>query len=159
MTMQKDKPLRQHLSEAGSKKSDRKAKSSRANGKINNRPHIVKAQAFVAGYLYQLKNNKDKFPTGRKTPTGRVETYNPDFFCPVTGFYIEIATSLPNVSICSPKWKLMLETGMNLKVYWWEGEEITEHILKNLSVFAVCHNDYKTNSATEVVFVPQHGNK
>jgi len=159
MTMQKDKTLRQHLSEAGSKKSDKKAKSSRANGKTENRPHVVKAQAFVTGYPYQLKNNKDKFPTGRKTPTGRVETYNPNFFCPDTGFYIEIATSLPNVSICGPKWKLMLETGMNLKVYWWEGEEITEHILKNLSMFAICRKDYKANSATEVVFVPQHGNK
>ena len=119
--------LKEHLSKAGRVKSKKKAKASRKNG-LDHRPHFVKARHFEKVYPYELINNewKDKFPTGKKTATGRDETYNPDYYCPTTGQYIELATSQGGMSQQGPKWSTMLKKGLNLQVYWWDGSNITK---------------------------------
>ena len=114
----------QHL---GSIKTKKKAKSSRMNGINPLQPHMEKVKHFIDLYPYSLESNewKVKFPLGVKTKRGFESTYNPDFFCPTTGFYIEVATSLPNKSEQGWKWTKVLKDGQKLKIYWWEGNEIT----------------------------------
>lgn len=115
----------------GSRKSSRKAATSRENGINWDKPHFRKVAHFERIYPYSpLINNewRDKFPVG-KTPTGKVATYNPDYFCETTGYYIEVATSLPNISEQGWKWAKVIAAGVNLKVYWWEGNEITNQFL------------------------------
>ena len=110
----------------GSIKSEKKAKSSAENGKSGQKPHFKKCRHFENLYPHPLKNNEwlYKFVIG-KTPTGRDATYNPDYFCPTTGFFIEVTTSLPNISEQGWKWTEAIKRGLKLKVYWWEGEDIT----------------------------------
>ena len=114
----------------GSVTSERKAETSRQNG-LDQRPHIVKAKHFESIFPYALYGNesRDKFPMGGKTPTGRVVTYNPDYYCPELKSYIECTTSLPNISEQGKKWKEALKRGLNLRIYWWEGEEITNRFI------------------------------
>jgi hypothetical protein len=113
-----------HAVGLGSIKSKRKAVSSRLNG-LDQRPHFKKCRYFEKAYPYPLRHNEwqDKFVIG-KTATGRDATYNPDYFCPTTGYYIEVATSKPNISEQGWKWQKALEGGLKLKVYWWEGQEL-----------------------------------
>lgn len=110
----------------GSIKSKRKAKSSKQNGQ-NQRPHFDKVNVFLKRYPHKLVSNewKDKFPVGL-TPTGRVATYNPDYFCPTTNYFIEVTTSIPNICEQGWKWAKVIEDGVKLKVFWWEGNEITK---------------------------------
>ena len=120
----------------GSITSERKAETSRQNG-LDQRPHIVKTRHFESIFPHVLYYNesRDRFPVG-KTPKGRVATYNPDYYCPQLRSYIECATSIPNISEQGKKWKEALGRGLNLHVYWWEGEEITNRFLprpKNIS--------------------------
>ena len=61
-----------------------------------------------------------------KTKTGRIATYNPDYFCRKTEHYIEVATSKPNISEQGWKWAEAIKRGVKLKVFWWEGGEITK---------------------------------
>jgi len=120
-----------NLSEAaqtlGRSKSIAKATSSRRNGKNSVQPHILKTNHFTKHYPYRLENNewKVKFNLGVKTKTGKEATYNPDFYCPKTGYYIEVATSKSNLSLQGWKWEKVIKLGHKLKVYWWEGKEIT----------------------------------
>ena len=111
----------------GLKRSERKARAARNNGNSWQRPHFKKCRYFERVYSYKLTNNewRVKFPIG-KTPTGRIATYNPDYFCQTTGYYIEVCTSLPNRSEQGWKWTEALRRGNKLKVFWWEGEDITE---------------------------------
>lgn len=86
---------------------------------------LEKAAHFVSIYPYPLTNNEwhVKFPVGDKS------TCNPDYFCPRTGFYIEVATTKQNISQQDWKWRELLNRGIRLKVFWWEGEEITNKFL------------------------------
>lgn len=114
----------------GSIRSQRKAASSRKNGSIQ-RPHIQKAAHFVKNYPHHLVNNEwqVKFPVGM-TETGRVATYNPDYYCPKTNHFIEVTTSKPNISEQGWKWRKVIQNGIKLKIFWWEGKEITEQFRK-----------------------------
>lgn len=117
-----------HAVMLGSKKSKRKAEASKANGIENKRPHFQKTEFFEKIYPYPLENNewKVKFELESLTPSGkRKTTYNPDYYCPKTGYYIEVATSVPNMSEQGWRWAEAIRMGYKLKVYWWEGEEIT----------------------------------
>lgn len=95
------------------------------------RPHFRKCAHFEKIYPFPLESNEwlVKWETGELTPTGRKQTYNPDYFCPSTGFYIEVVTSEPNISAQRLKWKSVLKRGNKLKIYWWEGQEITEQFV------------------------------
>ena len=108
----------------GRKTSPRKAESSRKNGK-DIRPHFKKVAHFELIFPYALIDNewKKKFPVG-KTPKGRIATYNPDYWCPSLMSYIEVATSKPNISEQGWKWKKAIKSGVNLRVFWWEGNEL-----------------------------------
>ena len=108
----------------GSIKTTKKAAASRRNG-LDQRPHIIKTQHFISVYphpLYCTEFNA-KLPMVLGT---RRTTYNPDFYCPTTGYFIEVTTSLPNISEQSPKWEKAISLGYKLKVFWWEGQDITE---------------------------------
>jgi hypothetical protein len=109
----------------GSITSEKKAISSRVNGKI--KLHFKKALHFEKKYPHKLINNehKYKFPLSGKTKLGRTITYNPDYYCPTTGYYIEVATSHPNISAQKEKWGEAIFLGLKLKVFWWEGKDIT----------------------------------
>lgn len=113
----------------GSIKSKKKAKASRENGLIL-RTGLIKTKHFLKTYPYPLEDNewKIKFEVG-KTPKGRIATYNPDFYCKTTGYFIEVTTSKPNISTQRWKWSEALKRGAKLKVFWWEGEEITSSFI------------------------------
>ncbi len=95
---------------------------------LDNRPHFKKVRHFISIFPHRLIENegRDKFPIG-ETPTGRVATYNPDYKCPALSCYIEVATSKPNISEQGWKWAKALRTGAPLRIYWWEGNDITEN--------------------------------
>lgn len=123
-----------HAVALGSKKSRRKAESSRTNGIDNMRPHVKKVAHFEKVYPYPLKNNEwqYKFQLETLTPSGkRRSTYNPDYFCTTTGYYIEVATSVPNISEQGARWEEAIRLGLKLKVYWWEGNEITNQFTQS----------------------------
>lgn len=92
-----------------------------------------KVKYFVEKYPFKLLNNEwiYKFPIGF-TKTGKIKTYNPDYFCPDTGYFIEVATSSSNISTQGDIWKKSINEGLKLKIYWWEGREITRKILKRI---------------------------
>jgi hypothetical protein len=52
-------------------------------------------------------------------------TYNPDFWCGALNCFIEVATSLGNISSEWEKWQKAITDGYPLRVFWWMGEEIT----------------------------------
>lgn len=113
----------------GSIRSKKKALSSARNGRrLAQRTHIRKTRHFLKTYPHPLNNNElgYKFPLKTLTKTGRISTYNPDFYCPATNYYIEVATSKPNISEQRLRWAEAIALGLKLKVFWWEGEEITE---------------------------------
>lgn len=114
----------------GKIKSEKKSESSRENG-LDQRPHIVKTDHFLSIYPHKLLCTEFtvKLPLGTRTPTGRPETYNPDFYCPTTGYFIEVSTSKPNISEQRLKWAAVLALKYPLKVFWWEGEEITKQFI------------------------------
>lgn len=56
---------------------------------------------------------------------GKKTTYNPDYWCKKLNCWVEVATSKPNISEQRKKWTQAIKNGVNLKVYWWEGQEIT----------------------------------
>lgn len=117
-----------HAVALGSIKSDKKAKTSRENGRlsVDNRPHVIKVSHFEGIFPHPLVSNewRDKFSVG-VTPTGRVATYNPDYFCPSMDCYIEVTTSKPNMAEQGWKWTEAINRGLKLKIYWWEGNDIT----------------------------------
>ncbi len=129
-------PVSKYLSDigktGGSKTSSNKAASSASNGKNGMRPHFRKVKHFLKVFPLKLDENewKVKFPmviNGKKT------TYNPDYFCPSTGYYIEVTTSGPNISEQGKKWAEAIRLGHKLKVFWWEGNEITRQIVRQFT--------------------------
>lgn len=115
----------------GSIKTEKKALSSKQNGQNPLKPHFEKVKYFVKQFPYPLENNewKLKFNLNVKTKTGREATYNPDFHCPSLKCFLEVATSKSNISEQGWKWKRVIELGHTLKVFWWEGQEITNEFI------------------------------
>lgn len=107
-------------------KSAKKAQASRQNG-TDQRPHFVKLRHFLNVYPHSLECTEYKvlIPLSGRTKTGRVVTYNPDYYCPTTGYFIEVTTSKPNIAEQRQKWIEAIELGHKLKVYWWKGNDIT----------------------------------
>lgn len=97
------------------------------------RPHFVKCHYFEKNYPKNLIPSEwlYKFDLDLKTPTGRKMTYNPDYFCKETGYFIEVATSKPNIIQQGRKWARAISLGLKLKVYWWEGKNITKQIIRD----------------------------
>lgn len=95
--------------------------------RLSNRPHIKKVNHFLKIYPEKLESNehKTKFDVD---VDGKKSTYNPDYYCPKTGDYIEIATSKPNISEQRPKWIAAIKNDVALRVFWWEGQEITDFL-------------------------------
>jgi hypothetical protein len=56
---------------------------------------------------------------------GKRVTYNPDFYDPKTRTYVEVSTSRGNICAQRKKWEAAREI-MALRIYWWEGQEITK---------------------------------
>ena len=86
-----------------------------------------KVKYFIENYPYELKSTEYvvKFPM---IIHGKDVTYNPDFFCEKTGYFIEIATSKPNIYMQREKWREALRMNYKLKIFWWEGKNITKQI-------------------------------
>jgi len=105
----------------------KKAKASRENGKLGGRPHMDKCKYFERIYPHKLESNEwiYKVEVG-KTSTGRKATYNPDYYCPKTKTYIEVTTSKSNMVEQGWKWAEAIKRGLKLKVFWWEGKDITK---------------------------------
>ena len=103
----------------GSRTSDKKTLAARVNG-MDNRPHIVKLRHFVSIFPHHLVCNEwqDAFDLGNST-------YNPDYWCEDMKCYIEVTTSKPNISEQGHKWSRAISIGVPLRVYWWEGQDIT----------------------------------
>ncbi len=91
------------------------------------KPHMIKIIHFESIFPHELINNewKDKFPVGI-TAKGRTSTYNPDYFCPSLSAYIEVTTSEGNIDAQGERWRRAIENGVPLKIYWWEGQDITD---------------------------------
>ena len=112
----------------GKSKSPEKQKASRENGKMGGRPHLDKVKYFESIFPFNLINNefKDKF---KMIINEKETTYNPDYYCPELKSYIEVTTSKPNISEQGVKWREMIKLGYPLKIYWWQGEDLTNKIL------------------------------
>lgn len=128
-----EESVRQYLSGigrlGGSKVTLKKIKAAIKNGQ-NVQPHFEKLKYFIKKYPYKLENNEWRFKVQLpvKTKTGRIKTYNPDYYCPTTKNWIEVATSKSNISEQNKIWKMALKI-VPLKIYWWDGKEITKKIL------------------------------
>jgi hypothetical protein len=124
-----DKIISEYMSEqgrrGGSAKSEAKTAASAKNGS-ERRPHFLKVGHFKTIFRHELVENewKDKFPVGL-TPKGRISTYNPDYYCPVLKAYIEVTTSKSNISEQGNRWREAIRRGLSLRIFWWEGQEIT----------------------------------
>lgn len=93
------------------------------------RTGISKATYFEAVFPYRLLSNewKAKWPVdGCKW-----STYTPDYYCPALRCYVECCTSWPNYSEARPQWMFSLKKRMPLRVFWWEGQEITLNVYNN----------------------------
>lgn len=90
------------------------------------RPHIAKSAHFESVFPHRLISNewRVKWPISHQNGT----TYNPDYWCPSLNCFIELATSLNNISCEWEKWKKAIAEGYQLRVFWWQGDEITERL-------------------------------
>lgn len=101
-----------------------KSESSAENGTGWQRPHFRKVRHFLALNLFAgLVDNENLF----KVKLGDGTTYNPDYFHPPSKCYIEVATSLPNISEQRSKWRRAMRL-IKLRVFWWEGDELTDKL-------------------------------
>lgn len=66
---------------------------------------------------------------------GGSKTYNPDYWCQSLGSFIEVVTSLPNVSEQGIKWRTAIRLGYKLRVFWWTGEEVTDWLFNGSSFY------------------------
>ena len=99
------------------------------------RPGIIKAGLFERSFPHKLICNEWQVTwpvTGLKW-----KTYNPDFYCPALDCYIECCTSKGNYIESAEKWSQCIEAGRPLRVYWWQGQEITEHIMSGRSASSI----------------------
>lgn len=103
--------------------------SSALNGVEFQKPHFAKSKRFVKGFAHKLSDNEHQYKFPMKL-NGKKVTYNPDYFCSALQCYIECATSRPNISEQRNKWQEAMKQGLALRIYWWEGEEITELVKK-----------------------------
>lgn len=87
------------------------------------RPHLVKARHFESQFPHRLESNEwlVKWPIAYRSR----KTYNPDYWCAELSSFVELATSKANISTQGPIWKLSIASGYPLRVYWWQGWEIT----------------------------------
>jgi hypothetical protein len=108
-------------------KSLKKTISSRKNGK-DQKPHLMKTKYFVSIFPHKLVDNNwhKKFPM---KIDGKHTTYNPDYRCDELDCWIELCTSKPNMSEQGCKWAEMIRQGHKLRVFWWEGNEITDEVV------------------------------
>lgn len=120
--------IRAFASCLGSIKTEKKARSSRLNGLAGGKSHLKKIRFFLKKYPYKLKDNEHKVKFPMKIGS-KDTTYNPDFFCPTTNYFIEVATSKPNISEQGQRWVKCIQLGHKLKIFWWEGQEITKDFL------------------------------
>ena len=126
--METNETIHQYFSELGKKggsaTSEAKKASSAANGRDGKNVHSEKLEHFHRCYRQKLEKNNAPFAV---MVSGKTTEYIPDYFCRSLGIYIEVATSKPNISVQKNKWKAALKMlPTTLKIYWWEGEEITD---------------------------------
>lgn len=89
------------------------------------KPHHRKVDHFLGLGLFDVlecSEYKVRIPL-------RKGTYNPDYYHRGTDTYIEITTSMPNISEQRWKWQEAMEHA-KLRVFWWQGQEITDEIRK-----------------------------
>jgi len=99
------------------------------------RPGIRKAAIFVSNFQHPLESNEwqVKWPVfGLKW-----KTYNPDFYCPTLKCYIECCTSTGNYLDSWPQWRQCIVRGRPLRVFWWQGAELTKHLVRKDHYFDV----------------------
>lgn len=75
------------------------------------------------GLFPEMQSNEWKF----KMPLSSGGTYNPDYFDPASQTYIEVVTSVPNVSEQQYRWAEALGK-IKIRFFWWTGDEITWYI-------------------------------
>ena len=90
---------------------------------VESRPHFLKVAHFESlGLFPTMENNEWK----RKIKL-RGSTLNPDYYVPELDLYIEVATSMSNISEQRSKWRAGMKRA-NVRVFWWEGQELTEFV-------------------------------
>lgn len=89
--------------------------------------HYRKVRFFISNFKHPLESNEWKVKWPIKHSGG--STYNPDFWCEKMKCFIELATSKPNIYQSWKKWTKAVRIGYPLKIYWWEGEDITAKLL------------------------------
>jgi hypothetical protein len=90
------------------------------------KPHFRKVAHFESlGLFPTMENNEWK----RKIKL-RGTTSNPDYYVPESDTYIEVVTSIGNITEQQSKWRRAMKRA-NVRVFWWEGEELTELIRDN----------------------------
>lgn len=115
----------------GKIKTEKKAESSRKNG-IDTRSHVLKVDFFEKIFPHPLRTNEYAIKFNLVID-GKCTTYNPDYFCDELGCFVECVTSSPNISQQQKKWAAAIKNKENLRVFWWDGTEITEHF-SNMNV-------------------------
>lgn len=86
----------------------------------------TKVAQFCRAFPHQLDDNEWKVKWPLQHANGR--TYNPDFHSPALGCYIEVCTSWASYASERAKWQAAMESGYPLRVYWWQGHNITDEV-------------------------------
>lgn len=88
--------------------------------------HRRKIEFFLATYPHPLVSVEQvvRWPLKFR----QQKTYNPDYWCEYTRRFIELTTSQANIVEYGEKWKMAIESGYPLAVFWWQGQDITETI-------------------------------
>lgn len=123
-------PHAKALGKLGGKAGTGKAKartSEQARKAVDQRwkPHFKKVAYFESVFPYPLINNEWQIKWPVKGCTSK--TYNPDYHCPELGCFIECVTSHCNIIEQCEKWKAAIDDGRPLRVFWWQGQEITQN--------------------------------
>lgn len=92
------------------------------------RPHVRKVRAFERSFPHPLTHNE--WQVKLKVYGCEWKTYNPDYWCEKLGCFIEVATSKPNISDSKIQWVQAIKKH-RVRVFWWEGMEITDILLQN----------------------------
>lgn len=98
---------------------------------VMRKPHIHKVAKFVLTFPWSLRCTEHtvNFAVRYGSPL-RVRLYNPDFYCEHTNMFIEVVTSLGNLSTQRAKYRAMWKQNsfVNFGVYAWTGENISDEV-------------------------------
>lgn len=86
-----------------------------------------KIRTFEKNFPHKLKSNEWQVKWPIKHKNGK--TYNPDYWCKALDCFIELTTSYGNICAEGRKWSKAIRKGYPLRIYWWQGKEITQDFI------------------------------